>query len=452
MLTQTMALALEYTFDRMQTNDQLIRAVQVATRKLASSGNFDLLLKDVLAICVEAVGASGGTIYIHDPEAKRLRFRHVLPGEIEDKLPQKDVPDDFGMVGQAFMTRRTVCRELQHRSDTERNAFEEATGVTVRSMVACPLMMENEEPIGVVQVLNKLDGPFTPIDVAVLETVAGVSTMAYLNYRLTDEAARASTLLGMGKVSHDIGNLAASLFATLSYSGLAMDGLKATLRRQNCEEEAHDYVISLEEMHRDLQSTVDRIVGYSRLISDLSAGRELRPNKVLAPLAQTIQTSAAYLEADSRKNHVALRYEIQHDAPPLFHDELYLFRIVQNLVGNAIKAVKETIPDEWAARYSPDDEAVMGEVFVRYKYANGEHVIEVSDTGPGMSKETAESILSGNARSQWDKTSGSGWGTRIVLELAATHDAKVTIDSKLGRGTTFRVTFPHVDVARAASA
>ena len=30
----------------METNDQLIRAVQVATRKLASSGNFDLLLKD----------------------------------------------------------------------------------------------------------------------------------------------------------------------------------------------------------------------------------------------------------------------------------------------------------------------------------------------------------------------------------------------------------------------
>jgi len=447
-----MALALEYNFPRMQTNDQLIRAVQVATRKLASSGNFDLLLKDVLAICVEAVGASGGTIYIHDPATNRLRFRHVLPEEIEDKLPQKDVPDDFGMVGQAFQTRKTICRVFPNRPDSERNPFEEATGVTVHSMVACPLMMEEEEPIGVVQVLNKLEGTFTPIDVAVLETVAGVSTMAYLNYRLTDEASRASTLLGMGKVSHDIGNLAASLFATLSYSGLAMDGLKATLRRQNCEQEAQDYVSTLEEMHQDLQSTVDRIVGYARLVSDLSAGRELRPNRVLAPLAATIETSAGYLEADSRKNHVALHYEIQHDAPPFFHDELYLFRIVQNLVGNAIKAVKETIPDELAARYTSDDPAVMGEVTVRYYYRDGEHVIEVSDTGPGMSKETAERILAGNARSQWDKTSGSGWGTRIVLELAATHNAKVTIDSELGLGTTFRVAFPHVDVARAASA
>lgn len=447
-----MALALEYNFYRMETNDQLIRAVQVATRKLASSGNFDLLLKDVLAICVEAVGASGGTIYIHDPAGNRLRFRHVLPEEIEDKLPQKDVADDFGMVGQAFQTRKTISKEFQPKPESERSTFEQATGVTLRSIVSVPLMMEDEEPIGVVQLLNKIEGPFTSADVAVLETVAGVSTMAYLNYRLTDEASRASTLLGMGKVSHDIGNLAASLFATLSYSGLAMDGLRTTLRKQKCEENAQEYVENIEEMHNDLQKSVERIVGYARLISDLSGGRELRPNKVLLPLADSIQTSAAYLETEGRKNHVALRYKIQQDAPPLLHDELYLFRIVQNLVGNAIKAVKETIPDEWAARYTQDDDAVMGEVTVRYYYADGEHVIEVADTGPGMSKETAERILAGNARSNWDKASGSGWGTKIVLELAATHNAKVSIDSAPGRGSTFRVAFPHVDVAQAESA
>lgn len=447
-----MALALEYNFTRMETNDQLIRAVQVATRKLASSGKFDALLKDVLAICVEAVGASGGTIYIHDPEARRLRFRHVLPEEIQDKLPQKDIPDDFGMVGQAFHARRTICAEFDLKAESDRNPFEVATGVIMRSMVACPLMMEDEEPIGVVQLLNKVEGAFTTADVAVLETVAGVSTMAYLNYRLTDEVARASSLLGMGKVSHDIGNLAASLFATLSYSTMATEGLRLALNDPNSEEEAKDHLISIEEMHNDLRTSVDRIVGYSRLISDLSAGRELRPNKVLAPVADTIQTSAEYLESDGRKNHVAIRYEIQRDAPPFLHDDLYLFRIVQNLVGNAIKAVKETIPDDWAARCAQDENALLGEVIVRYYYADGEHVIEVTDTGPGMSRETAERILAGNARSQWDKATGSGWGTRIVMELAATHNAKVSIESKPGQGSTFRVAFPHVDVAQAASA
>src|SRR4051812_15643820 len=172
-----MTASLEYNLPRMQTNDQLIRAVQVATRKLASSGKFDVLLKDVLATCLEAVGASGGTIYLHDPATKRLRFQHVLPEEVEPKLPTKDVRDDFGLVGQAFQTRKTVIAEFPDKPDHERSLFEAATGVTLRSMLACPLMMEAEEPIGVVQLLNKIDGAFNDSDVAVLETVAGVSTM-----------------------------------------------------------------------------------------------------------------------------------------------------------------------------------------------------------------------------------------------------------------------------------
>lgn len=86
---------------------------------------------------------------------------------------------------------------------------------------------------------------------------------------------------------------------------------------------------------------------------------------------------------------------------------------------------------------------MFGKVTVRYRFEAGMHLIAIQDSGPGMTPETAERILSGNARSQWDKGSGSGWGIKIVLELAATHDAKVTIDSVLGRGSTFTISVPH---------
>src|SRR5205814_949729 len=107
-------------------------------------------------------------------------------------------------------------------------------------------------------------------------------------------------------------------------------------------------------------------------------------------------------------------------------DELYIFRIVQNLVGNAIKAVKETIPEDWQVLGENDEgAAIYGEVVIRYSFEGDIHHIEVQDTGPGMTRETAERILSGNARSQWEKAGGSGWGTKIVLELALTHEANV---------------------------
>jgi len=428
----------------MDTNERLIKAVQLAAKKLASAGNFDLLLKDVLGLCVEAVGASGGTIYVHDPATKRLRFQHVVPEDVADRLPVKDIPDDYGMAGKAFQTRQTVSREFEPRPQL--SDFEEATGVVLKSMIASPLSMEEEPPIGVVQLINKRDGAFNENDAAVLETVASVSAMAYINSQLVEEATRSSSLLGMGKVSHDIGNLAASLYANLSFSELAMGGLKEHLHMETVSDTVTMYVETIDGMFSDIQKSVDRIVGYSRLISDLSAGRSLRPEKVVAPLAETIQTSAAYLETEGRKNHVALRYEIQEDAPALYHDELYLFRIVQNLVGNAIKAVKDTIPDDWQERFDAnDDEVILGEVIVRYYFKDNQHIIEVQDTGPGMPPEVAERILKGTARSQWDKGGGSGWGTKIVLELATTHDAKVSIDSELGVGSTFRVSFPHND-------
>lgn len=428
----------------MASEDRLIEAVQRATQRLASAGNFDVLMQDVLAICVEAVRASGGTIYLHDAPAARLRFQHVLPADVADKLPTKDMPDDFGMAGTAFQTRQAVRRSFSEKPKEEWNSFEQATGVPVRSMVAAPLMIESENPIGVVQLINKADGEFTDSDLAVLDIVSSVSTMAYLNFRLTEESARASTLLGMGKVSHDIGNLAASLYANLSFSEMAMQGLREDLEAIHADDRVMGHVETLEPMFTDLQSSVDRIVGYSRLISDMSAGRPLRPNKKLAPMAGTIQTSAAYLETEGRANHVAIRYDIDEDAPPTMHDELYVFRIVQNLVGNAIKAVKEVLPEDWQViGETEDDAAIYGEVLVRYCFDGANHVIEVRDCGPGMTREIANRILSGNARSQWDKAGGSGWGTKIVLELAATHDGKVSIDSEPGEGATFRVVFPH---------
>ncbi len=433
----------------MDVNGRLIRAVQLATHKLSSHGEFDTLLRDVLKICVEAVGANGGTIYLHDPATSRLVFQHVLPVEVEPKLPMKDIADDFGMAGAAFQEQRTLLKEIPERPESELNPFERATGIVVRSMVATPLMMEDEQPIGVVQLLNKQGEPFNDTDGAVLDTIASVATMAYHNFRLQEESTRASTLLGMGKVSHDIGNLAASLYASLSFGEMAIDDLKRNMEPTELSEQVQESLESLDPLVDDLRQSVDRIVGYSRLISDMSAGRSLRPNFQMGNMAKTIENGAAYLETEARSKHVEMIYEIEAGAPETAYDDLFVFRIVQNLVGNSIKAVYETIEEESLA--SADEDEFLGSVTVRYTFQNQEHWFEVVDSGPGMEPDVAKRILSGNARSQWSKAGGSGWGTKIVLELANSHDGKVEIESEPGHGSTFRVRFPQREVEAAGN-
>jgi signal transduction histidine kinase len=162
-------------------------------------------------------------------------------------------------------------------------------------------------------------------------------------------------------------------------------------------------------------------------------------------MAKTIENGAAYLESEARSKHVCMSYDIEAGTPDTAYDDLYVFRIVQNLVGNSIKAVYETIEEETLA--STDEDEFLGTVLVRYSFKNSEHWFEVVDSGPGMPPEVARRILSGNARSQWSKAGGSGWGTKIVLELANSHDGKVEIESEPGHGSTFRVRFPHCPTA-----
>jgi signal transduction histidine kinase len=435
----------------MDTHARLLHAVQKATRKLVSSGDLEHLFPDVLAICVDASGATGGTIYLHDPEARRLRFQYVLPEEVADRLPFKDIADDFGVAGRVFHTRRTeisrfhVEVEGEHApaaAENPRAHIEASTGIVVRTMITVPLMMEDEEPIGVVQLINKQGGEFTDADATVLDTVAAVSTMAFLNSRLVEESTRASSLLGMGKVCHDIGNLASDLSATVSMSELTAQDLTGRLPSDLLGGALADSADTLHLMFEELKHSVGRIAGYARLISDLSAGRPLRPSLRLGPLAPVIRQSAAYLVTDGLHNHVDLRFDLQEDAPPTVYDDLYLSRIVQNLVGNGIKAVRETIPEPWLARFGGLEEATWGAVTVRYRFQDGRHLLEVADAGPGMSPEVIRRILAGRARSHWGRATGSGWGLKIVLELAATLGATVEIDSQPGRGTTFRVGFP----------
>lgn len=423
----------------MSRDATLLQAVRRAARRLASSESYDTLLADVLEICVEAVGAEGGTIYLHDKESRRLQFRHVLPDSVAQTMRHQDIPDDFGVAGRVFQNRRSEVSVFPQGGDPDREKIEKKVGVRARNMITVPLSMEDEEPIGVVQLVNKCDGDFDDNDVAVLDIVSSVSTMAFINTLLLQDQTRSSQLLGMGKVAHDIKNMAFALEANLVFSDETTRQLRERVQASGQDEILLRCVSEIDEQFRDLHESIDRIKGYSILISDLSAGKALQPELKLGQAGPAIARAASYMEPEGRSHRIGLKYEIEEDAPPMLFDEMYLSRIVQNLVSNAIKASAEQVPDDWTPR---DEDEMFGDVIVRYLVIAGTHVVEVEDRGAGMSEETMKRILKGTARSFWSKSGGTGWGTKIVLELAASQGATFSIQSEVGKGSIFRVTFP----------
>ena len=104
-----------------------------------------------------------------------------------------------------------------------------------------------------------------------------------------------------------------------------------------------------------------------------------------------------------------------------------LYSIVYNLCDNAIKYNSEN-----------------GKVNISVENLNDNVVLSVSDTGIGISNENKERIFERFYRvnkSHSKEVGGTGLGLSIVKHGAIIHNAKIEVDSEVGKGSTFRVVF-----------
>ncbi len=426
----------------MKAANPMLDAIHQATSKLAAVGNVNEVLEEVLAICIEAVGAQGGTIYLHEPAARKLRFLHVLPKEIAHKLERLDIPDDFGVAGQVFQSGKTIINSFPYEGDPNSQSIKEKSGVVVRTMMTSPLQVKGLPPIGIIQLVNK-QGGFTEDDEAVLETVGSVCTLAVTNSRMREQSTRVASLEGMGRAAHDLANKAGVLMTFLPDFERSLNELRGTLRLQGIKGEANFYMDMLEGTFRDVFSPYsERVYRYARLVNDLAAGKELKPKRKFQSFASVVTEAVEYMEPQAKRNFIQLKCEADFDAPEFEFDDLYVIRITENLVGNAIKAMRDQIPPTWIAENSDDMDAVFGTIHVSTEYKNDHHILNVIDNGPGLSPSTIRDILSGSAKSSWAQSTGTGLGTKVILELTEALGGTISIKSRLGEGATFTVEFP----------
>ena len=70
----------------------------------------------------------------------------------------------------------------------------------------------------------------------------------------------------------------------------------------------------------------------------------------------------------------------------------------------------------------------------------------VTDTGMGIAQDEVEHVFGRFFRGDEARAKqipGTGLGLNIVSSIVAAHDGEVTLESEVGRGSTFRVTLPH---------
>ena len=184
---------------------------------------------------------------------------------------------------------------------------------------------------------------------------------------------------------------------------------------------------------RDESARLKHIVDDLFLLARAEAGDPIMvPREVY--LGEVAADSVRAVRSLAEQKHVALSFTGSEDLP-FQGDEALLRRLFVNLLDNAIK-------------YTPTG----GNVTLSAERRNGDYLVSVQDTGPGIPPDAQPHIFDRFYRSERDRrvsaTSGAGLGLAIAAWVAQTHGGSVALASSSAAGSRFTVRLPVVSASR----
>lgn len=229
---------------------------------------------------------------------------------------------------------------------------------------------------------------------------------------VTERMASVGTLAA--GVAHEVNNPLAYIIANLGYS---LDGL----RKDSVVEQLPAILEALEETRRG----VERIREIVRDLKVFSRSEEERTGSVALPsVIRTVLTIAS-----NEIRHRAQLVTSIGEVPRVTGNESRLAQVLLNLVLNAAQAIREGAADR---------------NFIRVTLAtaeNGDAVIEVEDTGEGIAPEVLPRIFNPFFTTK-PVGFGTGLGLYVCHGIVEKLGGRITVHSRPGQGTRFRVTLP----------
>lgn len=183
----------------------------------------------------------------------------------------------------------------------------------------------------------------------------------------------------------------------------------------------------VEEKSAQIRSAVLRMVDLMESI--LSAGRLETGKTTLKPerlsLAEIIEACCAR-QMDVRKSHTIHR-DLSHLPQTILADRTTIEQVFTNLLSNAVKY----------APHAPD-------IHIRTSTKNGMSYVSIQDAGIGMDAEDLPKLFQPYYRARSATgIAGTGIGLNLVKQIVDLHGGSISVESVLGRGTTFTVALPN---------
>ena len=223
----------------------------------------------------------------------------------------------------------------------------------------------------------------------------------------------------LSNMSHDIRT---PMNALLGYTMMLKPKIK--------DEQLLGYVEKMERSGKLLLSIINHVLDMARIES----GR-MEVNEVYSRVGIDIEELISVFSVEAKKKNIRLLTSVQVEHGHIMCDITKIREIFSNLISNAIKYTPEGGTVELNTRELPCSRPG----YMRIQ-------TEVADNGMGMSKEYLPTLFDAFTRERnttVGKIGGTGLGMAIVKKLVEMQGGTIEVESELGKGSRFIVTFEH---------
>ena len=176
----------------------------------------------------------------------------------------------------------------------------------------------------------------------------------------------------------------------------------------------------------DAQEIIDASNRISEIVSDLSThARDARTLGQSSINLNDVADKSMEISKHTRNLRLVKVVKDYAKSPIVVGSTSELTQIITNFVNNGVDAMD-----------------AEGELRLSTSSTKGTHTISVTDNGSGMDEATQKKIFDPFFTTK-DPGKGTGLGLHVVRKIVEKHGAKLDLKSKLGKGTTFTVIFPH---------
>ncbi|MFA5507281.1 MAG: ATP-binding protein [Vulcanimicrobiota bacterium] len=375
--------------------DLLLQASALLNSTLSLDGVLAYLLREAVKI----VGAQHGAILLQED------------GDFVPKamIPERtDFPYSRTIVSQVLEEQATVCL-LDAADDATYDPLSSIKSGNLRSVICAPLLWKGEAR-GVIYLDHRVSqGLFQEEQKRLIEALSQQWAVALENAALHEEREFLHEV-ALQKASNELAETQAQLFTAHELTSLVVQTVRGPLQE-----------IASVIAPGDLQRTVSKL----QHTMDLFA-RFVQPDRERWPiflLNETVEHALALgLTGDAE-----LTAELQ-DAP-VKGDPSCLGRVFLNLLSNSEDAVSDVSGEQ--------------KIKVRTHTKEGRALLEIEDTGCGMSEEIKSRMFE-----PFFSTRGveyrSGLGLAVAQQALNMHGADIEVESTPGRGTKIVISFPPV--------